>query len=95
MTTLRWTHPGNDATSFTAHLGLSPNIYTEHVELGLPVPAGDIYTAELAVPVGTYYALTAINAGGESDYSNVLVPEPASALLFGALLLWRLAKGAS
>ena len=50
-----------------------------------------VYTAALAVPTGAYYSLTAINASGESDYSNVLLTEPALALLFVALLLWWLA----
>ena len=90
MTQLRWTHPGGDADSFTAHLGTEPGIYTTQVGLGLPQC---VYTAEADIPAGTYYALTATNTEGTSEYSNVLVPEPASALLFGVALLWWLAKG--
>ena len=84
MSTLRWTHPGNDATSFTAHIGQEPGVYDTHVDIGLPVC---IYSAELSnLPIGGVMALTAVNAAGESDYSNEL-PEPASGLVFGLMLL--------
>ena len=77
--TLSWNHPSPPAAEgFLIYRGSSPGAYGPPLDIGLPTPAGGVYTYNLEVGDSdtVYVAMTAYASGLESLRSNELVRAP-------------------
>jgi cysteine-rich repeat protein len=79
LATVRWSHPdANGVTAFRIYLRQAGQSYGAPAWQGLPAPSGGVYSVALEVADGsTVYAVgTAVNAEGESAFSNELTLAP-------------------